>query len=77
MVKLRKSKKKGLELIQQMQYTIDENNRFIEHLFLLLKSDPNRQMLVGDLPTEPMTNAICVEIYSLLEQVGKRGKRQG
>lgn len=72
MVKLRKSKKNGLELIRKMQYEIDEYNRFIEHLFLLLKTDPNRQMLVTDIPQKHLVSEICREIDHLLIQSGKK-----
>lgn len=76
MAKLRKSKKKGLELIRQMQYEIDEYNRFIEHLFLLLKKDPNRQCFVSDIPQAPLMNEICIEIDKLLVQFGKKANSQ-
>lgn len=72
MVKLRKSKKKGLELVRQMQYTIDEYERFVEHLFLLLKKDPNRQMLVGGAPMEWMMNDIARMLDELLIQAGRK-----
>ena len=55
-----------------MQYEIDEYNRFIEHLFLLLKKDPNRQCLVSDIPQAPLMNEICIEIDKLLVQSGKK-----
>lgn len=60
--------------IRQMQFTIDEYKRFIEHIFLLLKVDPNRRMLVGDLPDEGMTNEIIIELDRLLIEAGRKVK---
>lgn len=74
MVKLRKSKKKGLELVRQMQYTIDEYEKFIEHLFLLLVQDPNRKKFVGGSPMEPIMNEICAKLDKLLIESGKKTK---
>ena len=72
MAKLRKSKKKGFELIRQMQYNIDEYERFIEHLFFVLTKDPNRQMLVSGAPLERMMNDIVIKLDALLVQVGRK-----
>ena len=62
----------AIEKIRQMQFTIDEYKRFIEHIFLLLKVDPNRRMLVGDLPDEGITNEIIIELDRLLIEAGRK-----
>ena len=55
-----------------MQFLIDEYHRFIEHIFLLLKVDPNRQMLEGDIKDGGMTNEIIVELDKLLIEAGRK-----
>lgn len=64
----------AIKEIKQMQYLIDEYKRFIEHIFLLLKVDPNRQMLKGDTDIESITNEIVIELDKLLIEAGRKVK---
>ena len=66
--------KESIKYIREMQHTIDMYSRFVEHLFLLLKKDPNRQMLVSDSEDESIMNEICIEIDKLLVAAGRKTK---
>lgn len=68
--------KEAIAEIRQMQFKIDYYTAFIEHIFLLLTKDANRQMLARDIndDLEDITNEICVKLNELLIETGRKKK---
>lgn len=68
--------KEAIAEIRQMQFKIDYYTTFIEHIFLLLTKDANRQMLARDIndDLEDITNEICVKLNELLIETGRKKK---
>lgn len=62
----------SIKQIREMQYEIDEYYNFIEHLFLLLTVNPDREIMAGHSRAENLMVEICLKINELLRETGRK-----